>query len=149
DPLAGSYYVEHLTDELERQAFELIERIDGMGGAARAIEDGFFQEEIGRSAYEAQLAVEAGSTVIVGTNKFADGLEPPVIPSPDYSALERAQVERLTEAKRRRDGEAVKRTLGAIASVAPSYSAGEGDRPHLMPLIIDAVRARASVGEIA
>src|SRR5205085_8169815 len=70
DPLAGRYYVEHLTNELERRAMELLERVDALGGAARAIGASFFQEEIARSAYEHQLRVENGTTVIVGVNKF-------------------------------------------------------------------------------
>src|SRR3954469_6345956 len=85
DPLAGSYYVEQLTSELEAAAVALMEQVDALGGAARAIDAGFFQEEIGRSAYEYQLKVERGESVIVGVNKFAGGEEPPVIPTPDYS----------------------------------------------------------------
>src|SRR4051812_8222949 len=77
DPLAGSYYVEHLTTELEQRAMELLARVDELGGAAQAIAAGFFQEEIGRSAYEYQLGVERGDTTIVGVNRFADGSEPP------------------------------------------------------------------------
>ena len=84
DPLAGSYYVEHLTNELERQATELLAKVDELGGAAKAIEASFFQEEIARSAYEHQMRVERGDTVIVGVNKFSDGKEPPVIPAPDF-----------------------------------------------------------------
>src|SRR5450432_1196227 len=88
DPLAGSYYVEALTDTLEGEAEALLQRVDEMGGAARAIDAGFFQEEIARSAYEFQLRVERGETTIIGVNKFADDAKAPVIPSPDYSALE-------------------------------------------------------------
>src|SRR3954464_9457906 len=72
DPLAGSYYVERLTTELEQRATELLQRVDAMGGAAKAIQAAFFQEEIARSAYEQQLRVEAGDSVIVGVNKFTD-----------------------------------------------------------------------------
>jgi methylmalonyl-CoA mutase N-terminal domain/subunit len=122
-----------------------------LGGAARAIEARFFQEEIGRSAYDFQLAVERGDTTIVGVNKFADGEAPPVIPTPDYSELERGQVARLRAVKLGRDAGAVKATLQALSSAAPAYAAADGssNRPSLMPLIIDAVRARASVGEIS
>ncbi|HKO16360.1 MAG TPA: methylmalonyl-CoA mutase family protein, partial [Gemmatimonadaceae bacterium] len=95
DPLGGSYYVEHLTSDLEARARALLEQVDARGGAARAIASGFFQEEIARSAYEQQLRVERGETVIVGVNRFADGSAPPIVPAPDYSALERAQVRRL------------------------------------------------------
>ncbi len=149
DPLAGSYYVESLTDELERRARELLERVDAMGGAAEAIARGFFQEEIARSAYEHQLRVEAGETVVVGVNKFADAQEPPIIPAPDFSALERAQVDALASVRRRRDAVAVERTLGALAAAAPPYAVPGAARAPLMPLVVDAVRARASVGEIS
>ena len=149
DPLAGSYYVEALTDELERRARELLARVDAMGGAAEAIARGFFQEEIARSAYEYQLRVEAGETVVVGVNKFGDAQEPPVIAAPDFSALERSQVAALTAVRRRRDGVAVERALGVLGDAARPYTIRGAARAPLMPLIIDAVRSRASVGEIS
>jgi methylmalonyl-CoA mutase N-terminal domain/subunit len=147
DPLAGSYYVEALTSEVEERAEALLAQVEEMGGAPEAIARGFFQEEIGRSAYEHQLRVERGETVVVGVNRFDDGSEPPIIPTPDYSALERAQVARLSAVRARRDASAVRRALGALTDAAPSYLTA-GARPPLMPLIIDAVRARASVGEL-
>jgi len=129
---------------------ELLERVDALGGAARAIEGGFFQQEIARSAYEHQLRVERGETVIVGVNRFAGGVEAPVVPAPDYSALERSQAAGLAELRSRRDHTAVRATLGALGEAA---GAGGGrdvvDRVPLMPLIVDAVRARATVGEIS
>jgi methylmalonyl-CoA mutase N-terminal domain/subunit len=143
DPLAGSFYVESLTDELERRAVELMAKVEELGGAARAIEAGFMQEEIGKSAYAYQLGVESGQTVVVGVNKFGDGAEPPVIPTPDYRQLEGEQRARLTAVKATRDGPAVAARLSAIENAA---RAGE---TQLMPLVIDAVRARASVGEIS
>jgi methylmalonyl-CoA mutase N-terminal domain/subunit len=88
DPLAGSYYVEHLTNELERRAMALIEKADSLGGSEAAIAAGFFQEEIARSAYEHQLRVESGATTVVGVNRFTNDDPPPAIPAPDYSALE-------------------------------------------------------------
>ena len=144
DPLAGSYYVEHLTSTLEREALALLARVDELGGAARAIEAGFFQEEIARSAYEFQLRVERGETVIVGVNTFADGAESPVVRSPDYLALEREQVARLATVRAARDGAAVTRTLDALYDAASDVA-----NAPLMPLVIDAVRVRASVGEIS
>ncbi|WP_411279919.1 methylmalonyl-CoA mutase [Gemmatimonas sp.] len=150
DPLAGSWYVEQLTDAVEARALELLERVDALGGAAAAIRAGFFQEEIGRSAYEYQLRVEAGETVVVGVNRFADGQDPPIIPSPDFSALEVGQVAGLTHIKASRDNAAVQAALQAIIDIAPEYlPAHVGARAPLMPRIIDAVRVRASVGEIA
>ncbi len=150
DPLAGSWYVEQLTDAVEARALELLEKVDALGGAAAAIRAGFFQEEIGRSAYEYQLRVEAGETVVVGVNKFGDGQDPPIIPAPDFSALEVGQVAGLKHVKASRDNAAVQAALQAITDIAPEYlPAHVGARAPLMPRIIDAVRVRASVGEIA
>ena len=151
DPLGGSYYVERLTSELETRATALIGRVDELGGAARAIDAGFFQEEIARSAYEHQMAVERGERVIVGVNRFDDGREPPIIPQPDFTALERDQVARLARVRDRRNDAEVRRALDALRAVAPSYAteARPSERPPLVPSIIDAVRARASVGEIS
>jgi methylmalonyl-CoA mutase N-terminal domain/subunit len=150
DPLAGSYYVEALTNEVERQATALIDKVDELGGAERAIAAGFFQEEIARSAYAQQLRVEAGETVVVGVNRFADANAPPSIPTPDFSALEREQVDRVRSVRASRDAARVDGALTAIRSAAPPYAgASSTARPHLMPLIVDAVRARATVGEIS
>jgi methylmalonyl-CoA mutase N-terminal domain/subunit len=149
DPLAGSYYVEHLTNELERRALELLDAVDALGGAAHAIEASFFQEEIARSAYDQQMRVESGETVIVGVNKFADGAPPPIIPVPDYSALEREQVERLKASRGARDATRVTAALGALRDAARGGASPTTASTPLMPLIIDAARARASVGEIA
>ena len=149
DPLAGSYFVEELTNRLEEEALALLERVDALGGAANAIEAGFFQEEIARSAYEFQLRVERGDTVIVGVNRFAGGEEPAVIPSPDYSSLEQGQVARLRAVRAARDGRATAVALDALANAARAMTVPDAERPQLMPLVIDAVRARASVGEIS
>ena len=150
DPLAGSYYVERLTTELDERASALMRRVEETGGSAAAIEAGFFQEEIGRSAYEFQLAVERGEQIIVGVNKYVSSDTAPVIPAPDFSALEREQRERLARVKRSRDAAGVRRSLVALGAAAKPYAgAVSASRVALMPLIIDAVRARASVGEIA
>jgi methylmalonyl-CoA mutase N-terminal domain/subunit len=145
DPLAGSYYVEHLTSELEARATALIEQIDGLGGSEKAIAAGFFQEQIARSAYEHQLRVEAGETVIVGVNRFAQNENRPTDPAPDYSALEQAQTRSLSEARRKRRRPDVERALARLGAAA-AQPAGD---VQLMPIIIDAVRARATVGEIS
>jgi methylmalonyl-CoA mutase N-terminal domain/subunit len=153
DPLAGSYYVEHLTDELERRALELLGRVDELGGAERAIAAGFFQEEIARSAYDHQLRVESGQTVIVGVNRFADGQPAPEIPRPDYSKLETEQVARVRAVRASRDRAAAERALSTLRHLASAYGEnaleGDSERPSLMPAIIDSVRARLTVGEIA
>ena len=145
DPLAGSYYVESLTTEIERRAFELIQKVDALGGSEKAIAAGFFQDEIGRSAYEHQLRVEAGDAVIVGVNRFADEEEPPSLRAPDYSALEKAQVKSVIALRKKRNRADVKRSLDSLGDAASSQS----EELHLMPRIIDAVRARATVGEIS
>ncbi len=143
DPLAGSYYVESLTDELERRAVELLGKVEELGGAVRAIEARFMQEEIGKSAYAHQLGVESGQTVVVGVNKYEDGAEPPVIPAPDFRQLEAEQKQRVAAVKASRDQAAAAARVQAIEAAVRA-----GER-QLMPLIIDAVRARASVGEIS
>jgi methylmalonyl-CoA mutase, N-terminal domain len=142
DPLAGSYYVEALTDEIEAGARALVEEVDRLGGAAAAIEAGYFQEAIAQSAYELQRAQESGELVVVGVNKFADGSPPPVIDTPNFSELERRQKQRLAEVKGRRDGAAVAAALDRLRTAA------EGTAP-LMPLVIEAVRARSTLGEIS
>jgi methylmalonyl-CoA mutase N-terminal domain/subunit len=145
DPLAGSYYVEHLTSELERRAMELLQRVDERGGAAKAIP--FFQEEIGRSAYEHQMRVERGETVIVGVNRFTDDSAVPEVPTPDYSRLEKEQVARLKTVRAKRDAKKWDAALKALAQAADGF--GKKGGTSLVPHIVDAVRARASVGEIA
>jgi methylmalonyl-CoA mutase N-terminal domain/subunit len=145
DPLAGSYYVENLTTTLEEQALDLILKVDELGGSEKAIVSGFFQREIARSAYEHQLRVESGETVIVGVNKFADDEGPLSIPAPDYSALEREQVESVKKVRQKRNATAIDRALTALRAA----SAPNSTNARLMPLIVDAVRARATVGEIA
>jgi methylmalonyl-CoA mutase, N-terminal domain len=150
DPLAGSYYVEALTNEIERRALEVIERIDGKGGAARALEAKFFQEEIARSAYEFQQRVESGETVIVGVNRFTDDREEVKIASPDYSALEQAQAARVREIRAGRDSEKCSRAVAALHGGARELISGaRRDAAVLVPLIVAAVRARATVGEIS
>jgi len=149
DPLGGSYYVERLTTDLERCATDLLAKVDELGGAAKAIGASFFQDEIARSAYEYQLRVERGETIVVGVNKFADANEPPVIPTPDYSTLEREQAARLRGIRAARDENRVAGCLRVLREVAKTYAVAGAVRPPLMELIIEAVRARASVGEIA
>ena len=149
DPLAGSYYVEQLTNALERSAMELLGRVDALGGAAKAIAAGFMQEEIARSAYDQQLRIERGDSVLVGVNRFSDGQGPPSISTPDYSALEHGQVERVRAVRSARDAEAVRRVLAALREASRGYATTTTDRAPVMPLIVDAVRARATVGEIA
>ncbi len=142
DPLAGSWYVESLTDRIEAEARAIISEVDRMGGAVAAINRGWFQEAIARSAWELQQAQEAGRQVVVGVNRFTDGSAPPAIARPDYSALQERQQQRLAEVRARRDATAVAARLDDLAAAAA------GAAP-LMPPIIEAVRARATLGEIS
>ncbi len=150
DPLAGSYFVEHLTSAIEEQALALMAQVEELGGAERAIAAGFFQEEIARSAYELLRRVESGANVVVGVNRFTTGESPPFIPAPDFSALAREQIARLSAVRAARDGNQLESALSELAAAAASFGNGARERTTpLMPLIIEAVRARATVGEIA
>jgi methylmalonyl-CoA mutase N-terminal domain/subunit len=142
DPLGGSYYVEALTDRVEREARALIAEVDELGGAAAAIEKGFFQKAIAESAWIQQQRQEAGEQVVVGVNRFTDNPTVPVLPGPDFSALAARQIAALQAAKAGRDGGVVAARLGVLALAAA------GTEP-LMPPIIEAVRARATLGEIS
>ncbi|HEX5577267.1 MAG TPA: methylmalonyl-CoA mutase family protein, partial [Gemmatimonadaceae bacterium] len=149
DPLAGSYYVENLTNELEQRAMELIAKSDALGGSVQAIAAGFFQEEIARSAYEHQLRVESGATTVVGVNRFADDNAPPVIPAPDYSALERGQVKSLGGVRAQRDATAAARAIARLERDAAELMLDGNTGSTIMQSIIGAVRARCTVGEIS
>ena len=139
DPLAGSWYVESLTNELEAAAWGYLEEIEAMGGTLVAIERGFQQREIQESAYRVQQAVEAGDQVVVGVNRFRDeATATPPIQRIDPEG-ERRQVERLRRVRAERDDAAWRMALDALEATA----AGDG---NLIPAIIDAVRARATVG---
>jgi methylmalonyl-CoA mutase N-terminal domain/subunit len=142
DPLGGSYYIESLTNEIEEQARDLLERIDDMGGMIEAVTSGFANQLIADSAWEQQLKVERNERVVVGVNDFVDddrstaGIE---IFRLDPGIQER-QIQRLTEVKRSREERRVGDALRALE--APDL------HTNLMPYIEEAVRARATVGEI-
>jgi methylmalonyl-CoA mutase, N-terminal domain len=140
DPLAGSYYVESLTDAVEAKAREYLDRIEDAGGAAASI--AYMQEEIHRSAYAHQLAVEHGDRVVVGVNRFQTGAESIDLGQPDFSALERTQRESLARIKGARDAAEVRARLEAVRSAARGTA-------NLMPPIIEAVKAMCSLGEIS
>ena len=143
DPLAGSYYVESLTDDLIVRARALIAEIDALGGAVAAVESGWMAEAIGESAYRAQQAIERGAASVVGVNAFAEANQAPPIPIQRIDASsERAQVERLRAFRERRDPVRLGATLGAVRAAAEGTA-------NLMPTFIEAVDAGASVGEIA
>jgi len=143
DPLGGSYAVEAATDALEQEALRLIDRVEAAGGAIAAIERGLVQAEIQESAYRHLQQVERGERVIVGVNRFADAAEaPPGDILRIDPALERAQVERVRALRARRPQEPWKRSLDALEALARSQA-------NLVPAIVDAVLAWATVGEIA
>lgn len=142
DPLGGAYVIEAWTDRIEEQAAGYIRRIEAMGGALAAIEAGFIQREIQESAYRTQREIEEGVQVVVGVNRFREGEAetPPVFRVDDE--VQRAQVARLSAVKARRDQAAVQRSLEALKEAAKG-------RDNLMPSILAAVEAYATVGEIA
>jgi methylmalonyl-CoA mutase, N-terminal domain len=140
DPLGGSWFVESLTDQLEAKARAYIERIDGLGGAAQAIE--FFQDEIHAAAYEHQLAVERGEREVVGVNVLQTDEPPPRIDAPHYDQLEAAQRARLAELRSNRDDAAARAALHAIGSAAETDA-------NLLPPLIDAVKRGVTLGEIS
>lgn len=142
DPLGGSYFVENITDEVERLAWEYIEKIEAMGGSVHAIEQGYIQDEIARSSYEYQKAVEEGERIIVGVNKFQSERQVPVDIFRVDDSIRKIQSEKLKQLKRERDNARVQLTLHEIKEAAATGN-------NLMPLIIDAVEAYATLGEIA
>ncbi len=142
DPLAGSHYVEWLTDEMERRALELIRKIDGMGGMLKAVEHGFPQREIAESAYRWQQEVERGERTVVGVNAFQVAEEPPIPTLKVDEAVQQAQIDRLGAVKAARPAALVAKTLGEVERVA------RGGR-NVMPPIIEAVKAYATLGEIS
>jgi methylmalonyl-CoA mutase N-terminal domain/subunit len=142
DPLAGSYYLENLTDAIEARAQDYIDQIDRMGGAVAAIEKGFIQKEIGASAYRYQQEIEKGLRVVVGLNRFqvAEEEKPSGLLKVDPAVGEK-QVARLKELKSTRDNAAVKQALAELQAAAQG-------RDNLMPPIFKAVKALATLGEI-
>jgi methylmalonyl-CoA mutase N-terminal domain/subunit len=141
DPLGGSFYVESLTDAIEEEAMKYIEKIDELGGAVAAVEQGFMQREIHRAALDTQRRIESGEEIVVGVNRFRMEEEPePQLLRVD-PALARRQIERLEDLRRRRDAGKVEERLAALKRAAEGTD-------NLMPYILDAVRAYATVGEI-
>ncbi len=141
DPLGGSYYIEALTSEIESQAQKYIEKIDEMGGAVKAVECGFIEQEIQDSAYQFQKAVESGDQVIVGVNRFQTEEAVPTGLLRVDPAVRLRQIERLTSIRAQRDSAAVARHLAEIKQAAQGTD-------NLMVPLRQAVKARASLGEI-
>src|SRR5690606_2182949 len=142
DPLGGSYFVESLTDQLEAKAVEYPEKIDAIGGADQAIASGYQQREIHNPAYKYQQAIETDEQIIVGVNQFKMADEQP----PDLlkldPALEQRQRQKVANVRSERNQEVAQKALRAVTSAAR-------DGNNLMPPILDAVRAYATLGEIS
>jgi methylmalonyl-CoA mutase N-terminal domain/subunit len=144
DPLAGSYYVESLTDQIERRAWEYIEQIDQRGGALAAVEAGYVQAEIQEAAYEYQRQVERGERIIVGTNGFQSA-EPEASPQilTVHPSVRQRQCERLRAVRERRDSEHCRRLLDRLRVAAAD------ERENLLPQIVEAVESYCTLGEIS
>jgi methylmalonyl-CoA mutase, N-terminal domain len=142
DPLAGSFFVESLTDQIEKAAWEYIEKIDKLGGAVEAISNGFQQKEIQDSAYAYQKAIEKNELIIVGVNKFTISEPPPTGLLKVTGEVETNQKKALAEVKAKRDGAAVKAALAKLEVAAKGTD-------NLIPLILEAVKVYATLGEIA
>lgn len=142
DPLAGSYFVESLTKEVEDNAWKLIEKIDAMGGSVAAIEQGFMQDEIARSAYEYQSKIESGEKIIVGMNKFQVDKESKVPPFKIDDSIRNVQSLKLTALKANRDNTKVAACLQQINKAAV-------DNKNLMPVVLEAVENYCTLGEIS
>ncbi|MGB9678928.1 MAG: acyl-CoA mutase large subunit family protein [Thermoanaerobacteraceae bacterium] len=141
DPLAGSYYVESLTDEIEKKAFEYIDKIDEIGGAAKAIDIGYIQKEIQDSAYKYQKEIESGERIIVGLNKFQIKEEPPKGLLKVNPIVGEMQKEKIKKVKASRNNQNVNKALYNLKKAAQG-------KDNLMPWILDAVREYATLGEI-
>ena len=144
DPLAGSYYVESLTNELVAEARKLIDEVEEMGGMTRAVESGMPKMRIEEASALRQARIDRGEEVIVGVNKYQLDEEPPIdILDIDNTAVREAQIRRLEKVRDRRDEAVCNRALDALTRAA------EEENGNLLALAVDAARARATVGEIS
>ncbi len=142
DPVAGSYAIEEITSRIERDALEMIDRIDAMGGTLAAIETGFVQRQIQDSSYSAQQAIDSGESAVVGVNRFIDASRSAANVFKVEPEMERQQIERVRAVRAGRSQEEWRRALAAVDNAARG---GE----NLVPVVIRAVEARATLGEIA
>jgi methylmalonyl-CoA mutase N-terminal domain/subunit len=142
DPVGGSYAIEHRTTEIEREAKELLARIETLGGTLSAIESGYIQRQIQDAAYRAQQAIDAGEAIVVGVNRFTDAETPAVEVFCIDPAVERQQVERVRAVRASRSESELRGALGEVERAAR-------DSRNLVPPIIAAVEKRATLGEIA
>jgi methylmalonyl-CoA mutase N-terminal domain/subunit len=143
DPLAGSYFIEQLTDEIEKGAFEYVAKIDGMGGALKSIERGFMQNEIQNAAYAAQLEIEKNEQIVVGVNQFQVDEARTLERLSVDPAIELGQRERLKKLRESRDQRLVEQLLGKVVEAAKGTPSG-----NLMPIFIECVENDITLGEI-
>jgi methylmalonyl-CoA mutase N-terminal domain/subunit len=142
DPLGGSYHVEQLTNEMERQAYEYFDRIEKLGGVVEAIKENFFQREIAEASFRYQQEVEAEQRVVVGVNRYQLDDEQPLEILRIDPKLEQEQIERVRALRTRRESAEVERTLGDLKRAAAQ------DGANLMPPILEASRAYVTMGEM-
>jgi methylmalonyl-CoA mutase N-terminal domain/subunit len=149
DPLGGSWYVEALTDEMERRAEEVFAQLDDLGGGSilegvhAGIDNGYFQSRIAEASYDLEKRINAGDRIVVGVNRFTDGNEDDDLAILLISAAqEKSQLDRLVAVKQRRDTDAVAAALDIVRTVAADPEA------NLMPALLDATRTYATLGEL-
>jgi methylmalonyl-CoA mutase N-terminal domain/subunit len=142
DPLAGSFFIESLTNEIETKAWEIIKKIDAMGGSVAAIEQGYLQDEIAKSAYEYQRQIESGEKIIVGVNKFQNEKSTAPFGFKINDSIRQIQIDQLNALKSRRDNTKVQDCLDKINEAARGNS-------NLMPFVLDAVENYCTLGEIS
>ena len=142
DPLAGSYFIESLTAEVEQKAWELIQKIDAMGGSVAAIESGFMQDKIAKSAYAYQKDIESGEKIIVGVNKFTIDEAPTTIAFKIDDSIRQVQIDKINTLKNNRDNAKVAACLDTIITAAKGTD-------NIMPLVVEAVENKATLGEIS
>ena len=142
DPLAGSFFIENLTKEVEEKALEIMEKIDALGGSVAAIEQGYIQDQIGQSAYEYQRQIESGEKIIVGVNKFQSKETGKIKPFKIDDSIGKMQADKLIELKAKRDAAKVATCLSAIKIAAENNT-------NLMPVVIAAVENSCTLGEIS
>jgi methylmalonyl-CoA mutase N-terminal domain/subunit len=142
DPLAGSFFIEQLTNEVEEKAWQLIEKIDAMGGSVSAIEQGFIQNEIAKSAYDYQRKIETREKTIVGVNKFQSKEKGSIPLLKIDDSIRDEQIQKLKKLKESRNNEQAARCLEAVRQKA-------ANNENIMPAVIDAVESYCTLGEIA
>ncbi|HNE94318.1 MAG TPA: methylmalonyl-CoA mutase family protein, partial [Chitinophagaceae bacterium] len=142
DPLAGSYFIESLTNEVEQKAWQLIQKIDAMGGSVSAIEEGFMQNEIAKSSYDYQCNIESNQKIIVGVNKFTIDKEEAIPAFKIDDSIRQVQSNKLQNLKDKRNNQKATNSLKAIEAAAINNT-------NLMPVVIEAVENYCTLGEIA